>query len=216
MQTDLAAERSNVIGWSAGRSAIALDLAERAFVLGLGLFLIYRFAPTIGEQPLGLLLVISEVLMTVLVVIRRFGPQVNTGRAWAVAILGTCAPLMVAPVGIALLPVSVAFFLMMFGCLFSIGAKLFLRRSFGIVAANRGVQSTGPYRLVRHPMYLGYLLTHIGFLFTSLSGWNVLIYAICWGAMILRIQAEERILGEDPAYQAYSAGVRYRLVPFVW
>ena len=44
------------------------------------------------------------------------------------------------------------------GVSFSLGAKAFLRRSFGIVAANRKVQRGGPYRLVRHPLMLGFLI----------------------------------------------------------
>ena len=50
------------------------------------------------------------------------------------------------------------------GFVLQLSAKLTLRRSFGVVAANRGVKASGPYRLVRHPMYAGYALTHVGFL----------------------------------------------------
>src|ERR1700682_5194874 len=45
------------------------------------------------------------------------------------------------------------------GVLLQIYAKLTLRRSFGIIAANRGVMTSGPYRVVRHPMYAAYLLS---------------------------------------------------------
>ena len=38
-----------------------------------------------------------------------------------------------------------------------------LGRSFGIVAANRGVKTRGPYRLVRHPAYFGYLMSYLGY-----------------------------------------------------
>ena len=66
---------------------------------------------------------------------------------------------------------------MLLGLLVQIAAKLALWRSFGVVPANRGVKTRGPYRLLRHPMYAGYTLTHIGFLigFPSLS--NTLLYA---------------------------------------
>ena len=43
-------------------------------------------------------------------------------------------------------------------------AKMALGRSFGLAPANRGVVVRGPYTLVRHPIYTGYLVTHVGFL----------------------------------------------------
>ena len=64
---------------------------------------------------------------------------------------------------------------------FKLYGKLALGRSFGIVAANRGVVSSGPYRLVRHPIYLGYLVTHAGFLLSNMSARNVLVYAAAGG-----------------------------------
>jgi protein-S-isoprenylcysteine O-methyltransferase Ste14 len=92
-------------------------------------------------------------------------------------------------------------------------AKLVLRRSFGIAPANRGVKISGPYRLMRHPMYFGYLLTHIGILILMPSLWNLAIYAVAWFAQIFRLLAEERLLGEDENYRAYQSQVRYRLLP---
>ena len=50
--------------------------------------------------------------------------------------------------------------------------KMTLGRSFGVVPANRGVVVRGPYGVVRHPIYAGYLLTHIGFLAANPSPWN--------------------------------------------
>ena len=42
--------------------------------------------------------------------------------------------------------------------------KITLGRSFGVVPANRGVVVGGPYNFVRHPIYTGYLITHVAFL----------------------------------------------------
>ena len=96
-----------------------------------------------------------------------------------------------------------------------IGAKLFLWRSFGIVAANRGIRVGGPYRLVRHPMYAGYFLTQLGFLLTNPTGWNLGVYAVAWTMQFGRIIAEERILMRDGEYQAFAAKVPHRLIPGV-
>jgi protein-S-isoprenylcysteine O-methyltransferase Ste14 len=90
---------------------------------------------------------------------------------------------------------------------------LYLGRSFGVVAANRGLKVNGPYRLVRHPIYLSHATTSFGFLLANLGYYNaglLLIVAVC---QIMRIQAEERVLTDTADYSAYKARVRWRLIP---
>jgi protein-S-isoprenylcysteine O-methyltransferase Ste14 len=151
-----------------------------------------------------------------MIVIRRPGPMMNTGYGWAIALIGTFSPLLVVPEGVDWVPPAVAVAFMTTGLLCSISSKIFLRRSFGIVPANRGIQCEGPYRIVRHPIYFGYLLAQIGFLSQSLSTYNALIYAACWMAMVLRIKAEEEVLSTSPEYSDYQQAVTKRLIPFVW
>ncbi len=82
--------------------------------------------------------------------------------------------------------------------------------------ALRGLATSGPYRLVRHPMYLAYLIADIGYL---LEAWNigtVLLVAAGWASLVYRIHAEERMLALDPAWEAYVGKTPYRLVPGVW
>ena len=74
----------------------------------------------------------------------------------------------------------------------------------------------GPYRLVRHPMYLGYVTTQIGFLLANFSVPNLLFYSVAWGIQILRIREEEKLLLQDEAYANYSTSVRHRLIPGVY
>ena len=105
---------------------------------------------------------------------------------------------------------------MLFGVFLNLSAKLTLRRSFGVVAANRGVKIGGPYRLIRHPMYAGYTLTQLGFLLSGPTLWNLGLYGLALSLQIARILAEERILSNDPAYAEMSGRVRYRLVPYVF
>jgi protein-S-isoprenylcysteine O-methyltransferase Ste14 len=102
---------------------------------------------------------------------------------------------------------------MLFGFLLSLSSKLALNRRFGIVAANRGVQTKWPYSIVRHPMYAGYLITQVGFFITSPTLWNAFVYAIAWTLQILRIFEEEKLLKQDEAYRTFTQRVRYRLVP---
>ena len=105
---------------------------------------------------------------------------------------------------------------MIAGFALQLSAKLTLRRSFGVVAANRGVKANGPYRLIRHPMYAGYALTHIGFLLAGPTLWNLAIYITVLTIAVRRIVAEERVLREDAAYRALVEKVRYRLLPWVF
>ena len=100
--------------------------------------------------------------------------------------------------------------------LVQLAAKLFLRRSFGIAPANRGIKTGGMYKFVRHPMYAGYLLVHIGILLLMPTALNFTIYAISWWAQILRLLAEERLLGEDPAYREFCTKTRWRLIPGIF
>lgn len=97
-----------------------------------------------------------------------------------------------------------------------ISAKVALGVSFGLVAANRGVRVSGPYRFVRHPMYAGYVITHVGLLLAMPSAFNALLYACALLLQIVRIKREERVLMQDQQYQDFSARVRYRLLPGVF
>jgi protein-S-isoprenylcysteine O-methyltransferase Ste14 len=210
------------VGARRTRSAILLDFGERAFVLALAASFFSRMSFAIGAGGIdssnlcNLLITISEGLTALFILVRRPGEVATSLYAWAISIAGTCAPLMVVPGGLALLPAGACIASMSVGLAFTIAGKAVLRRSFGIVPANRGVQRGGPYGIVRHPIYAGYLLTHAGFLAANFSLWNVAVYAVCWLAMILRIAAEEEVLSADPAYRLYAGKVRHRLIPAFW
>ena len=93
---------------------------------------------------------------------------------------------------------------------------LTIRRRFGVRPALRGLVTSGPYRFVRHPMYLSYVLADIGY---NLEEWNfvtLLLVLIGWASLLYRIHAEERVISHDAAWPGYVANVRYRLVPGLW
>jgi protein-S-isoprenylcysteine O-methyltransferase Ste14 len=137
---------------------------------------------------------------------------------WIVAVLGTTAPLLVRPSGGEAL-VSVYYVcvpLMLAGFFLQFAAKLTLARSFGVVPANRGVKIDGPYRILRHPMYAGYLLTQIAFVLNDPTLWNAAVYSVALGLQISRILAEVRVLNCDPAYREFAVAVPYRLAPGIF
>ena len=96
-------------------------------------------------------------------------------------------------------------------------ASLFsLGKRFGVFPALRGLATRGPYRLVRHPMYLAYVLADIGY---NLQEWNfgtALLVITGWASLLYRIHAEERILSQDAGWSAYIGVVRRRLLPGLW
>lgn len=91
-----------------------------------------------------------------------------------------------------------------------------LGRSFGLLAGNRGIRSSGAYRVVRHPTYASYIITNGAYVLQSFSLWNVIVFFIVQAAQVLRILQEEQALSRDPAYQVYRQKVRYRLLPGVF
>jgi protein-S-isoprenylcysteine O-methyltransferase Ste14 len=95
----------------------------------------------------------------------------------------------------------------------TIVSMLSLGRSFGIVAANRGVRTGGAYRLLRHPIYASELIAMAGNLVANWSSLNLVIVLVAGGAIPLRILAEERVLSSSSEYLDYRERVRWRLVP---
>lgn len=161
-------------------------------------------------------LVFSEGLVVALILIRKRTDYISINpRDWFVAFSGTFLPLLVTRGGDNLI-YHFGIFLMIFGLITHVYAKLSLFRSFGVVPANRGVKVKGLYAIVRHPMYAGYLWTHIGYLLSAASLWNLGVYICVWFFMLLRIFAEENLLSQSSEYQKYRKSVRYRLIPGIF
>jgi len=217
--------------------ALALDLAERAAVLLLFLLFVHRMLPRLlalvlaerehpelillaaGINAQALLLVTAEALGVVLILIRRRSASLSSHPFdWALSFSAVSAPLLLTTPAApsAVIPATLATTVMLAGLLMQISAKLSLWRSFGLVPANRGVKTRGLYRVVRHPVYAGYTLTHLGFLLGFPSLLNALLYAGIFLLEVLRMLREEALLGSDPAYAAYAARVRYRVLPGVF
>lgn len=102
------------------------------------------------------------------------------------------------------------------GVCWQFSAKIFLGRSFGLLPAQRGLVLGGPYRIMRHPIYFGYLIGHVGFLLANFSWRNAAVLALLYLAQVHRIRREEAVLAASADYRDYQQRVRWRLVPFIF
>ena len=195
-----------------------LDRLEQIAIVILWALLAQRVYTS--TNPMAPLILVAETAVVIFVLARRPTQAISLRLGdWLLAITATFAPLLIQPADTptalhALIPLGVG--LAVAGNAVQIAAKLFLRRSFGIAPANRGIKTGGMYKIVRHPMYAGYLLVHIGILLLMPTVLNFLIYAIGWCAQILRLLAEEQLLSEDPAYRVLMEKTRWRLIPGVF
>jgi protein-S-isoprenylcysteine O-methyltransferase Ste14 len=176
-----------------------------------------RILPTVAHHPANLALLISDALPVALILFRRPAQSISqSGADWLAAYAGTLAPILLSPGGEPFANPALCAVLMVGGVLINFYGKACLARSFGLVAANRGVQRFGPYRVVRHPIYAGNALTQVGFVLMYPTGFNLALCAAALSLQIIRLKAEERLLGQDPVYAQYMLKVPYRLAPGVF
>jgi protein-S-isoprenylcysteine O-methyltransferase Ste14 len=185
------------------------------FVL-LSINLLSEFIRT--RHVTGLLLLVGEALVVILTVVRRPTATVDRSTLARVAALVSMVgpPLFRTGSASSFLPDAVTASVSAVGLCLVIAGKLTLGRSFGIVAANRGVVASGPYLLVRHPIYVGYLITHVAFLAAHPSAMNIAVASCADTALIVRALVEERTLERDERYQTYCRRVAWHFVPGVF
>ena len=196
------------------------EFASRAFVgvlyAQLSIRLLGDFIRT--QHLTALLLLVSESLVVVFTVFRRPAQTVDRAPATrlvtAIAVIG---PALLHPIdNRGLVPDAVTAVFVALGACVVIAAKMTLGRSFGIAPANRGIVANGPYSIIRHPIYAGYLVAHIGFLVAHPTMWNVVILTFSDICLVIRTSLEERVLSKDAGYRKYCRRVGWRLVPGVY
>jgi len=79
------------------------------------------------------------------------------------------------------------------------------------------VISTGPYAVIRHPMYSGALMMLLGIPLALGTWWAFIFVVLLFAAIVWRLLEEEKFLAKNlPGYSSYRQKVRYRLIPFIW
>lgn len=196
------------------------EIVSKAAIVTLFTLLAVRIAEDYlaTGRVTGLLLLASEGLVIVFTIFRRAAADVDRSRrARMLMALSMIGPPLVRPSTLpALAPEVVTVIVSMVGLLVVVTGKLTLGRSFGLVAANRGVVSKGVYRLVRHPIYLGYLITHVAFVAANPSPWNIALLGLADTALLRRAMCEEQTLARDASYAAYLRRVHWRILPGVF
>ncbi len=194
-----------------------IDAADRAVMLLLYAQFFARFTPAALEWPWYIFLLVETTLMMGFIIFRPWNRPITT-KAYPIALgfIGTVFLLLLQPQGFRPENATFGGILMMVGSLVSICGALALNLRFSMVPANRGVQVKGPYAIIRHPVYTGYVITYTGFLITNPIPWNFAVYTGFFALLFLRAIEEEKFLAEDPAYVAYRQKVRFRVIPGVF
>lgn len=85
------------------------------------------------------------------------------------------------------------------------------------IVEGQKVITSGPYALVRHPMYFGIILMSLCTPLALGSYWALIAFLPLLPLLVLRIKNEEKILSRDlPGYREYCTLTRYRLLPLIW
>lgn len=193
--------------------------ASTNLVLALlyGAFLAVHFRAYLHAARTSLILAAGmETLFTVFFVLRRGASTVSRSPfAWSSTVAGTFLPVLLRPVEGAQ-DFLAAQVVQTMGAALSVYGIASLNRSLGLLPANRGIQTGGAYRWVRHPLYASYTLANIGYLASNPSTANACVCVAAFSAQLVRIRQEERLLMQDPVYAEYASEARWRLLPFVY
>ena len=204
------------VDYSVGFHYLA-DLFARAAVIVLFSMMAMRFGSDFlaTGRITGLFLLLSEAMVVVLTLVRRSPTLVDRSlRARILTAVSVIGPTLLTPgKAAALAPEVLTVAFSCAGLAVVIAGKVTLGRSFALLPANRGVVSSGLYGLVRHPIYMGYLVSHLAFLVASPAWWNILALCVADGALLARAVCEEQTLGRDPEYRDYMSRVRWRVAP---
>lgn len=191
---------------------------DAGLVVLSGAFCYLHVLRVIDGHGTSVFFAIEQGLLVVVFLTRRRASITSTRPYdWLIASIASWLPLATRPVdgGVESI-VAFGVGLQLAGLCATIFCFAALGKSFGIVAANRGLKVHGPYSLVRHPIYLSHTITSTGFLVANFSWYNLVLLSVAFTGQILRIRAEERVLSETSDYASYRQRVQWRLFPGVY
>jgi protein-S-isoprenylcysteine O-methyltransferase Ste14 len=167
--------------------------------------------------PTGVCFAAQEIAIVGVALVRRRPFEISRRAGdWVSALIGGYAVLLLRPGGHAAGAFAqLGTALQIIGAAVAALCLLELGRSFGVVAANRGVKSRGPYGVVRHPIYAAYVVATAGYLCSAPTWWNAGVVVVAIAAQCRRIAAEEAVLYRSAEYRAYVQQVPWRLIPRV-
>jgi protein-S-isoprenylcysteine O-methyltransferase Ste14 len=170
------------------------------------------------HQAIGVVYALEQMWFVAVFLVRRPARIVsNSTLSWLLAAAGTFGGVAFRPQGAH--PgwgLTAGFVLQLVGVGLAIFALATLGRSFGMVAADRGLVTRGPYSVVRHPVYAAYVIAQCGYLLQAVSVRNIAVLIFVTSCNVGRIIREERVLAGNPDHASYRSRVQYRLVPGIW
>jgi protein-S-isoprenylcysteine O-methyltransferase Ste14 len=193
-----------------------LDPVERVFNVALAASFLGWAAMGLREDINAVRLSIAVLNAVIAILLLRRSPELQDGT-WRQH-LAALPSLLVAGLVFSRAPESWGIgpqVLFVLGTLQAIWAFVFLGRSFAVLPAKRDLVIRGPYRWIRHPAYVGELVMVAACAWaTGLGGlWAPVVLL---PLLVLRIRAEEQLLGELPEWGAFVKRVRWRLLPGIW
>lgn len=172
-------------------------------------------------EGLSLLVSAGFIALEILVFFLRATP-VRFSESWAsraIALVGAnlgVAFLMLPRAQLSQTALAVSSALIIFGSAMAIVVLGWLRKSFSILPQARRLITHGPYRYVRHPLYLAEAIGSLGLMMQFRQPWAALIAVVIFALQFPRMHYEENILAKAfPSYHAYSARTA-RLLPGIY
>lgn len=206
------------------RRGLATEWTLRSFAIAAYLLLLLAAFNNwrVQEHPYSLLmLMVTEAFTLMLILFARCASQRDASLLVVVATVYTSSYFVLLEIADTthLISDQVGASLQAAGLALAVLSKATLGRSFGVLPAVRGLVTRGPYRFVRHPIYLGYLVGDLAFLLGNASARNTLVVLTLFLVQIMRISREEAVYRDSEfaaAWDAYRSKVRFRLVPLIY